>query len=73
MRLNVLRKADLIYLDEIRRVGLYDQIWQSFAALLPVRSVGVMGDGRTYEATSPGYRQSSDCRIDGAVGWVARC
>jgi len=48
-KLAILRKADTIYLDEIRRAGLYDRIWQAFAVLLPVRSVGVMGDGRTYE------------------------
>ncbi|UCF19160.1 MAG: glutamine-hydrolyzing GMP synthase, partial [Gemmatimonadota bacterium] len=48
-RLRVLREADAIYLDEIRAAGLYDEIWQAFAVLLPVRSVGVMGDGRTYE------------------------
>lgn len=44
-----LRKADAIYLDEIRKAGLYDAIWQAFAVLLPVRTVGVMGDGRTYD------------------------
>ena len=48
-KLAILRKADAIYLDEIRRAGLYDTIWQAFAVLLPVRTVGVMGDGRTYE------------------------
>ena len=48
-RLRVLRKADAIYLEEIRAAGLYDDIWQAFAVLLPVRSVGVMGDSRTYE------------------------
>jgi GMP synthase (glutamine-hydrolysing) len=48
-RLRVLREADTIYLDEIRKAGLYDQIWQAFAVLLPVRTVGVMGDGRTYD------------------------
>jgi GMP synthase (glutamine-hydrolysing) len=48
-RLDILRKADLIYLEEIRRHGLYDTIWQAFAVLLPVRTVGVMGDGRTYD------------------------
>ena len=48
-KLDILRKADSIYLDEIRRAGLYDTIWQAFAVLLPVRTVGVMGDGRTYE------------------------
>jgi GMP synthase (glutamine-hydrolysing) len=48
-KLDILRKADAIYLDEIRKAGLYDQIWQAFAILLPVRTVGVMGDGRTYD------------------------
>jgi GMP synthase (glutamine-hydrolysing) len=48
-RLRALRRADAIFLDEIRKAGLYDEIWQAFAALLPVRSVGVMGDDRTYE------------------------
>lgn len=48
-RLDILRQADAIYLEEIRKAGLYDQIWQAFAVLLPVRSVGVMGDARTYE------------------------
>jgi GMP synthase (glutamine-hydrolysing) len=47
--LDVLRRADAIYLEEIREAGLYDDIWQAFAVLLPVRSVGVMGDFRTYE------------------------
>ncbi|MGK2740085.1 glutamine-hydrolyzing GMP synthase [Tepidicaulis sp. LMO-SS28] len=45
----ILQKADAIYLDEIRKAGLYDEIWQAFAVLLPVRSVGVMGDSRTYD------------------------
>ncbi len=48
-RLDILRKADAIYLEEIRRAGLYDDIWQAFAVLLPVRTVGVMGDDRTYD------------------------
>ncbi len=48
-RCDTLRKADAIYLEEIRAAGLYDAIWQAFAVLLPVRSVGVMGDGRTYD------------------------
>ena len=48
-RLAILRKADAIYLEEIRAAGLYDAIWQAFAVLLPVRTVGVMGDGRTYD------------------------
>jgi GMP synthase (glutamine-hydrolysing) len=47
--LDILRKADAIYLEEIRNAGLYDAIWQAFAVLLPVKSVGVMGDGRTYD------------------------
>jgi len=49
VKLDVLREADAIYLEEIRAAGLYDSIWQAFAVLLPVRSVGVMGDERTYE------------------------
>jgi GMP synthase (glutamine-hydrolysing) len=48
-KLDILRRADAIYLEEIRGAGLYDEIWQAFAVLLPVRSVGVMGDYRTYE------------------------
>ena len=48
-RLDLLRDADAIYLEEIRAAGLYEDIWQAFAVLLPVRSVGVMGDARTYE------------------------
>ncbi|MBS0559590.1 MAG: glutamine-hydrolyzing GMP synthase [Proteobacteria bacterium] len=48
-KLDLLRRADAIYLEEIRAAGLYDAIWQAFAVLLPVRSVGVMGDGRTYD------------------------
>ena len=48
-KLEILRKADEIYLDEIKKAGLYDEIWQAFAVLLPVQTVGVMGDSRTYE------------------------
>ncbi len=48
-RCDILRKADAVYLDEIRSAGLYDAIWQAFAVLLPVRTVGVMGDSRTYD------------------------
>ena len=48
-KLDILRKADAIYLDEIRKAGLYDTIWQAFAVLLPVQTVGVMGDHRTYD------------------------
>ncbi|WP_308915177.1 glutamine-hydrolyzing GMP synthase [Jannaschia sp. LMIT008] len=48
-KLAILRRADAIFIDQIRRHGLYDDIWQAFVALLPVRTVGVMGDGRTYD------------------------
>ncbi len=48
-RVEILQKADAVFLDEIRKAGLYDEIWQAFAVLLPVRTVGVMGDARTYE------------------------
>ena len=48
-KLAILRKADLVYLEEIRRAGLYDAIWQAFAVLLPVKTVGVMGDSRSYD------------------------
>lgn len=46
---DILREADAVYIDEIRKAGLYDEIWQAFAVLLPVRTVGVMGDARSYE------------------------
>ncbi len=49
-KLDILRKADAIYIEEIRNAGLYDTIWQAFAVLLPVRTVGVMGDARTYDS-----------------------
>ena len=48
-KLDILRKADAVYIDQIRKHGLYDEIWQAFAAILPMRTVGVMGDGRTYD------------------------
>jgi GMP synthase (glutamine-hydrolysing) len=48
-KLDILRLADAIYIDEIRKAGLYDEIWQAFAVILPVKTVGVMGDGRTYD------------------------
>ena len=48
-KVETLQKADAIFLDEIRRAGLYDAIWQAFAVLLPVRTVGVMGDARSYD------------------------
>ncbi|MCY4461410.1 MAG: glutamine-hydrolyzing GMP synthase [Albidovulum sp.] len=50
-KLDILRQADAVFIDQIRSHGLYDEIWQAFAALLPVKSVGVMGDARTYEYT----------------------
>jgi GMP synthase (glutamine-hydrolysing) len=50
-KLDILRKADKIFLEEVRAAGLYNSVWQSFAVLVPVKSVGVMGDGRTYEET----------------------
>ena len=48
-KLDILRKADAVFIDQIRKHGLYDDIWQAFVAILPVRTVGVMGDGRTYD------------------------
>ncbi len=48
-KLDILRQADAVYIDQIRKHGLYDEIWQAFAAILPVKTVGVMGDGRTYD------------------------
>lgn len=48
-RLDILREVDAIFIDEIKKAGLYDKIWQAFVAFLPLQSVGVMGDGRTYE------------------------
>jgi GMP synthase (glutamine-hydrolysing) len=48
-RLEILRSTDVIVLDEIRKAGLYEKVWQAFAVLLPIRTVGVMGDERTYE------------------------
>lgn len=48
-RLNILRQSDVIVLDEMRKAGWYRKVWQSFAVLLPIQTVGVMGDGRTYE------------------------
>jgi len=48
-KLDILREADAVYLDEIKKAGLYDEIWQAFAVLLPVKTVGVMGDARSYD------------------------
>ena len=63
-KLAILRKADAIYLDEIRKRGLYDKIWQAFAVLLPVRTVGVMGDARTYDYALRAPRRDLDRRHD---------
>ncbi len=49
VKLEILREADAVFIDQIRRHGLYDDIWQAFALILPVKTVGVMGDGRTYD------------------------
>ncbi len=48
-KLEILQKADAVFIDQIRKHGLYDEIWQAFVAILPVKTVGVMGDGRTYD------------------------
>ena len=48
-RVKILQRADAVYLDEIRKAGLYNEIWQAFAVLLPVKTVGVMGDARSYD------------------------
>ena len=48
-KLNILREADAVFIDQIKKHGLYDEIWQAFATILPVRTVGVMGDARTYD------------------------
>ena len=63
-RCDILRKADAIYLEEIRNAGLYDAIWQAFAVLLPVRTVGVMGDCRTYDSVCALARRDHDRRHD---------
>ena len=66
-KLEILRKADVIYLDEIRKAGLYDKIWQAFAVLLPVKTVGVMGDGRTYDHVCALRAVTSIRRHDGGL------
>jgi GMP synthase (glutamine-hydrolysing) len=64
---DILRQADAIFLDEIRAAGLYDAIWQAFAVLLPVRTVGVMGDARTYERVCAPARRRQHGRDDGGL------
>jgi len=61
-KLTILRRADAIFLDEIRKAGLYDKIWQAFAVLLPVKSVGVMGDSRSYDDV---LSLRAVCSVDG--------
>ncbi len=63
-KLDILRLADDIFIEEIRRAGLYDDIWQAFAVLLPVRTVGVMGDFRTYDYVVGAARRDLDRRHD---------
>ena len=63
-KLDILRLADDIYIDEIRKAGLYDEIWQAFAVILPVKTVGVMGDGRTYDFVVGLARRHLDRRHD---------
>ena len=70
-RLAILRQADAIYLDEIRKAGLYDAIWQAFAVLLPVRTVGVMGDERTYDYVCAASRGDLDGRHDGRLRTIS--
>ena len=74
-RLAPLRDADAIVVEEIRRAGLYEKVWQAFAVLLPVRSVGVMGDERSYGFTdrgaSRGFRRRHDRGLDAASGGSA--
>ena len=70
-RLDTLREADWIVIDEIKAAGLYRQLWQSFAILTPVRSVGVMGDGRTYANVVAVRAVTSRGRHDGRLGQAA--
>ena len=66
-KLEILRKADAVYIDQIRKHGLYDEIWQAFVAILPVRTVGVMGDGRTYDYACALRAVTSRRRHDGRL------
>jgi GMP synthase (glutamine-hydrolysing) len=72
-KLDILRKADAIYLEEIRRAGLYDDIWQAFAVLLPVRTVGVMGDDRTYDLILRMILSENRAHFSGSCAECARC
>ena len=71
-RLRQLREADAIVTEEMRRAGVYDRLWQAFAVLLPVRSVGVMGDERTYDDVDRGPRRRDHRRDDGRLGARSR-
>ncbi len=66
-KLDILRLADEVYIEEIRHAGLYDDIWQAFAVLLPVKTVGVMGDSRTYDFVVRPARRHLDRRHDGRL------
>ena len=68
-RLNILRAADAIVVEEVRNAGLYERIWQSFAILLPIRTVGVMGDERTYENVAA--IRAVDSQDGMTADWVA--
>ena len=70
-RLATLRAADAIVVEEVRRAGLYDELWQAFAVFLPVQSVGVMGDERTYENAIAVRCVTSQRRDDGRLGDAA--
>ena len=66
-KLETLRGADAVVVEEIRRAGLYEKVWQAFAVLLPVRSVGVMGDERTYGRHDRGAGGGFARRDDGGL------
>ena len=70
-KLEILRGADAIVVEEIRRAGLYEKVWQAFAVFLPVRSVGVMGDDRTYGVTRSPYAWWIARRDDGGLDAAA--
>ena len=70
-RLNVLREVDSVLLEEIRNSGYYRKLWQSFAVLLPLKSVGVMGDQRTYEHIVAVRAVTSKDAMNGRLGKAA--